>query len=206
MDDVFAKRELPPVKTAIQQVTEPHMLLAFDPGLLCTGWVVLRVTRYVRTFVGAGTIRTEVEQEDDQRIAVIAGNALRLLERFRPTIIGFEAYRWQGQSRSANFEAFRMSRVVGRLEGVAQTWADRDPTTRRWLLSVDKSAANRAIGINGKAPKRRVQTFVEALFPSARLRNEHERDAVAVAVAVHRRWAVLSMAEFGKSGRAGKHR
>lgn len=156
-------------------------VIGIDPGIVCTGLVYAYFSTAGRQIYGAMSLRGASAR-------TIAEEAVhRSWKESEPslTVISLENFVWQGP-RTANKNGLRVSQFVGEIKGALESLG-----SWRELFMVTKSESNRAIGIrSGAAPKSRIKRAVEAMFPNASLSNEHERDAVAVAVAGWQRWSV----------------
>lgn len=152
------------------------VVLGLDPGQVALGFCVIKFTGQRRQFVGAGELK-------DVTAPSLVTWLNSLLNDCWPAVVGVEDYGWYGPERSANPNAFALSQLVGAIEGAALMWSRLSTDGVTDVLRVRKVDANRAVGISGKAPKSRVKATIEALFPGAKLSNEHQRDAAVVCMA-----------------------
>lgn len=175
-------------------------ILGIDPGLRVTGWAVVSAAGRRRHVVATGSIRVPTQLTHLQRVAFAVEEAKTIVHTIQAKraidLAAVEDYRYQG-ARSHSKAAFAIAELVGRLKQLV--------TDAGIILvdGIDKNAANRALGLTGKVSSARVRLAVKRMVPpvpvvnfeTARVRplaNEHECDAVLVAVAAHQRWTVAS--------------
>jgi Holliday junction resolvasome RuvABC endonuclease subunit len=96
-----------------------QVIIGIDPGLECTGWVLLLPDLRCDAF---GGIKTPATWTDARRITEIEAQLLNLLHQMRtggtePTVASVEQYVYQGK-RSQTKNAFRISRLVGSIESI----------------------------------------------------------------------------------------
>lgn len=154
------------------------IILGIDPGQRTLGYCVAQFVGQRREHHVSGSVK-EVETD---LVSWLCG----MLDAHAPDVLGIEDYGWMGPEKSANPQAFSISKLVGSLAGAALMWSRlRGGSLGVYLLP--KQRCNAAVGITGKAPKARVKAAVQTLFPSVPFKNEHERDAVAVCMAARLR-------------------
>ena len=153
-----------------------HIVLGLDPGLASVGWAVISAVGTARQLIDCGTIHTPSTDTDDERARVIGERVAGLLACHSPDVVGVEAHVWMGATRSANPEAFRVSRVSGLLEGLAvASKAHVHRVTRRDALAA--VGARTEDGAN--ATLRRIMKL------PARC-SQHARDAALIAIAAEK--------------------
>lgn len=150
------------------------LTLGIDPGQVCTGLALVDFGLQRRRLVEAHSVK-------DTSVGVWEFINDMCTRHEHIQVCGLEAYTWLGP-RSANKNAMSFAAFIGEFRA---HWTH-SPIDD--LIEIRKVEVNRAIGIrSGKVPKARVRAAIEALFPGAKFRNEHERDAAAVAVAAWQR-------------------
>jgi hypothetical protein len=161
----------------------PLKVIAFDPSLTSTGWVFLRVSRITKTetrliLVSKGTLRVRAEQDGylgtyekaSRMKALIEETLWREVDARFPPAIAWEAPAVRGHrlesSLIAGFLVYEASHRAG--SPVSANHAS-------WQLTGDPSHG-----------KREIAAAVARYFPSSagRTWNEHERDAMAIALSV----------------------
>lgn len=154
------------------------MILGIDPGLECTGWCLLSVSRRCHSF---GGIKTPKEWTDRDRISSICGQLFSLLHRLRSgdvetTVASVEQYTYQGK-RSHNANAFRLSRLVGSIESMYRG----EGLT---VVGPTRGQALTSIGLPSNAKDARAKSVIARLVKSRGgvvPSNEHTRAAYAAA-------------------------
>jgi Holliday junction resolvasome RuvABC endonuclease subunit len=154
------------------------IVLGIDPGQRVLGYCVAQFIGQCREHHVSGSVK-EVETD---LVSWLSG----MLDAHMPNVLGIEDHVWMGAEKSANPQAFSISKLVGQLTGAALMWS-RIRGGSLGVFCISKQHCNAAIGITGKVPKARVKRAVEALFPHVPFRNEHERDSVAVCMAAKAR-------------------
>lgn len=150
------------------------IVLGLDPGQRTLGYCVAQFIGQRREHHVSGSVK-EVETD---LVSWLCG----MLDAHQPDVLGIEDHVWMGAEKSANPQAFSISKLVGSLCGAALMWS-RLRGAGLAVVTISKQRCNAAVGITGKAPKARVKGAVQALFPHVPFKNEHERDAVAVCMA-----------------------
>jgi Holliday junction resolvasome RuvABC endonuclease subunit len=152
-------------------------ILAADPGLVCTGWIVADCDRGSRKVVATGYHRSgSVSDRHESQLSRFC----ELLDQYQPEAVALEQYVYQGE-RSKTVNAFRISRLVGALEGAARGRGI------RVIPGITKQVANRAAGLTGKVSARRVKQAVHAIFKIRGITNAHVDDAHLVLLAAGQR-------------------
>jgi Holliday junction resolvasome RuvABC endonuclease subunit len=154
------------------------IVLGIDPGQRVLGYCVAQFIGQRREHHVSGSVK-EIETD----LVSWLGS---MLDAHQIDVLGIEDHVWMGAEKSANPQAFSISKLVGSLTGAALMWS-RLRGVGLGVFLIPKTRCNAAVGVTGKAPKARVKAAVEALFPSVPFANEHERDAVAVCMAAKAR-------------------
>lgn len=148
-------------------------ILGIDPGLAHTGIAILNPAQGLNGVARTSTLRTDSRSHLDGRLAYLASALLELLVAERPTLVAIEGYGYQGPERSHNPNASVLPRIVGTFEGLARSEGIPTVTLQRGQIlealcgyaSADKATVQKALQRRG--------------FTGP---NEHERDAIAVAI------------------------
>jgi Holliday junction resolvasome RuvABC endonuclease subunit len=155
-------------------------IMGVDPGMRVTGVVILVIRDRKLTIDHALDIRSHPRHSHHARIDKVCADLKSVMVAIHCDVIGIEDYAYQGSDRSHNNNAFLLSKILGRVEGLA----DCVDIPR---ITIGKNEINNwALGIKGKASKAVVKSAVErrlSLSASVLLSNEHKRDAAAVAIA-----------------------
>ena len=148
------------------------LILGIDPGLANLGWALLRRESGRTTRVDGGSFSTSPKLEDDKRVAILGTLVRQLLLDHAPDVVGVEAHVWQGHERSANAEAFRVSRVSGMCEGLAMA------LSRGRVVRMTRSRALLGVGAKTEAGG---NASIRRLLKWSERSNQHQRDAAIVA-------------------------
>lgn len=152
------------------------IVLGIDPGLADTGVAVVDVTNpRAPVVVATLTIRTEPETPLQERLTAIGGAFLHALRIQCPGLVAVEGYGWQGPQRTQNRNASILPRIVGLIEGIAS--GEGVPTINLERHQILFWACG-----STKASKQDVAWALRARKVTGG-RNDHERDAIAVALA-----------------------
>jgi Holliday junction resolvasome RuvABC endonuclease subunit len=154
------------------------IVLGLDPGQRILGYCVAQFIGQRREHHVSGSVK---EAEND-----LVSWLSSMLDAHLPNVVGIEDHVWMGAEKSANPQAFSISKLVGQLTGAALMWS-RLRCHGLAVHVISKQRCNAAVGITGEAPKARVRRATDVLFPGHRFANEHQRDAAVVTVAAHAR-------------------
>lgn len=157
-----------------------HIVLGIDPGIANLGWAVVELTGHKRALVDCGTLHTAPGTEDDVRVHYLGHQVRDLMFRFQPSVVGVEAHVWMGKDRSANPEAFRVSRLSGLMEGLALGNHFHHPV----VVRLTRNQALHSVGANSEDAGN--ATIARLLQLPART-SQHARDAAIIAWAASQR-------------------
>jgi Holliday junction resolvasome RuvABC endonuclease subunit len=164
------------------------LILGIDPGINVTGFALLSAGGPRRVLLETGTLEADTKRPWLERVDWQSSAFVGLLGSKEPTVVCCESYVYQGP-RSHNPAAFWMARLVGRVEGIAVSRGVQ-------VVTLDKQACNRALGLTGKVSAARIRQMIEAMFRKSPA-TDHECDAVLAAVGGAQRVALI-----GKRGAA----
>jgi crossover junction endodeoxyribonuclease RuvC len=155
--------------------------LGIDPGLEDTGWNLLHSVRSTRVILGSGQVSTKVCLPDSKRIELICAGLQEVVAQARaggiePEVAAVEQYVYQGL-RSQTKNAFRISRLVGAIEGAMRALGmhvvgytiNQSLASMGCASNASKAVAKMAVARLGKVDRAGTH------FPS----NEHQRMAFA---------------------------
>lgn len=152
------------------------IILGIDPGLANLGWAVVDICGQSRRLIAGGTLRSVSSLSDDVRVRSLLESVATFSRLHHVELIGVESHVWQGAARSANPEAFRVSRVSGAIEGVAAG------------IGIPWERVTRAQGLAaaGARTEAAANALVARLVALPTRTSQHQRDAVMVALAAER--------------------
>lgn len=143
-------------------------VLGIDPGYSNCGWAVIEAPPK-RRLVASGTIRTKPGAPIEARLREVEVALSGAMSLYQPEVIGVEGWEHQGR-RSHGPQGAHLSRLIGRIEGMAQVLGAR-------VVVMPTSEIKRCLGCFGKDD---VAQQLQAR--GYRPWTEHEYDAIAAAV------------------------
>ncbi len=157
------------------------LVLGIDPGLQETGFGYVEGARGAVTLLRTGVIRTHPRSEFPARLSLIYQQLHHLFEDHRPAIIAIEDI----------YAAARYPRtaiIMGHVRGVVCLAA---AEAGIGVIPLSPASVKEAVAGFGAASKRQVQHAVARLVGTPRLLDQHEADAVAMALTVLSRAGAL---------------
>ena len=146
-------------------------ILGIDPGLVNTGWAIINSESSKLQYIDSGTIKTNSKDEIAQRLSEIYNAVLGIINIHNPLEMAIEdsfvnnnpmSSLKLGQARAASILA------AGNNEMKVFEYAPR--------------LVKKAVVGSGKADKNQIIAMVKYLMPSVTVSNDHEADALAVAI------------------------
>ena len=183
-------------------MTMPLRLLALDPSLTATGWVVVDVA--TEAIVAGGVIRTSkakpserllAAQDDARRGRHICDGVLKLIEHWRPAVVAQEAVAGSKSARAAAALARAQQACVDAVGDLALEWATQQAV--KVAATGRKSASKDDVEAGVRARWTWSTGLLEGL---PRGQHEHVYDAGAVAMAVWGRPSVGMLRGFAGGG------
>jgi Holliday junction resolvasome RuvABC endonuclease subunit len=162
------------------------IIVGIDPGIADLGIAVITSEGGKRSAYETTRLHTEPDKGDRERVEWLASNVLWVIRHYGPDAIGVESYGWQGASRSANPNAFRMSWAVGYIMGALPRDIIAHEVSRRDAL--------RAVGCRTEQGASRL---MRTMHPSAAKASQHELDALMVAHCVAARVGAPKLRRMG---------
>ncbi len=154
------------------------IIMGVDPGLAVTGWAIVRLYENKIQWFSTGSIKTTPHSELVTRARRIAVELEGLFSKWKPVYLSMEDYTYQGErSNLAGANAMKLPFLVGTIYGIHLLAQDYP------IKLIKKQDVNRALGMKGQVPKSRVKQVIETICGDGAGKNEHERDALAVALA-----------------------
>lgn len=147
------------------------VIIGIDPGLVNTGWGIIESVDNKINFIGCGTIITKNNLSIANRIVIIHSQITQVLTTYNPTEGGIEevfiskyaqACLKLGHARGALILSLSLAKVN--------------------LAEYAATLVKKSIVGLGHAQKNQVSVMVKYLLPNAKMNNEHEADALAVAI------------------------
>jgi crossover junction endodeoxyribonuclease RuvC len=149
------------------------MILGIDPGLLNTGWAVIQKTKDGKfRFFESGTIKTQgAKQHISERLGDIGNGISNIFNKFTIDTASIE----EVFVNKNNLSSLKLGHARG---AIILALAQNN------LKVSEYSATNvkKAITGTGRADKHQIIAMTKILVPKADCKNDHEADALAVAI------------------------
>ena len=147
------------------------LVLGVDPGLLKTGWGIVRFENGNLTYVGSGTIFTNSKLPIEERLKNIFTNLDNIIKDYKPNCMSIEETFVNNNAVS--------SLKLGHARGVAILSAGMNNIKVYEYLP---NAIKKAVTGVGKASKEQVVAMIKCLLPLSNTKTEDEADALAMAI------------------------
>lgn len=146
-------------------------ILGIDPGLVNTGWAIIECEGSSLRFIASGTIITSAKDETATRLKKIGKELKKVTESHTIDEAGIEETFVNKNSLS--------SLKLGQARGaIILTIANGDIPIGEYSATHIKKAI---VGV-GRASKDQIDMMVKILLPKATPKNDHEADAIAIAI------------------------
>lgn len=161
--------------------SDHDIILGVDPGIVATGWAVLDESLPTQHRVRAhGTIRTNPDANDAQRVAAIAHILRGVVSDHGVTLVAVEhqAQAWRGHNErgTTNANASKVQLVEGTALGLVPDSVQVSPQT-----------AKRTLAGSGSASKEQMKLAAARFGMHGRV-SEHAADACGIALAGLMKW------------------
>ena len=147
------------------------LVLGVDPGLLKTGWGLVKVINGNLIYVDSGTIFTDSKLPMEQRLKNIFDNLDFIIKKYNPDYMSIEETFVNNNPVS--------SLKLGQARGVAILTAGINNIE---VFEYLPNAIKKAITGVGKATKEQMVTMIKCLLPLSNTKTEDEADALAMAI------------------------
>ena len=151
-------------------------ILGIDPGLSETGWGVIMVhdRKSLEKFVASGRVRTNAHEDYALRLQRIFREMLEVIDRYSPSLVAIEEV-FVNRNPSATLKLCH-----GRAASMIAA-AHRNLPVQEFH---NRTIKNTIVG-KGNADKHQMQTMIGYLLPDMDTTNEHEIDALCIALCAH---------------------
>jgi crossover junction endodeoxyribonuclease RuvC len=147
------------------------LVLGVDPGLLKTGWGLVKFVNGNLIYVDSGTIFTDSKLPMEQRLKNIFDNLDFIMKKYNPDYMSIEETFVNNNPVS--------SLKLGQARGVAILTAGINNIE---VFEYLPNAIKKAITGVGKATKEQMVTMIKCLLPLSNTKTEDEADALAMAI------------------------
>ncbi len=146
-------------------------ILGIDPGLVNMGWSIIESDGNSLKFVACGTIKTNAREDMSLRLKTIGDGLKDVINKYSIDEAGIEETFVNKNSNS--------SLKLGQARGaIILTVANCDLPVYEYSATHIKKAI---VGV-GRATKDQIEMMVKMLLPKATPKNDHEADAIAIAI------------------------
>jgi len=146
-------------------------ILGIDPGLANTGWAIIESIGSKLSFISAGTITTTTKTTTAERLLTIYEGLTSIINQHTPTEAAIE-------------DSFVNNNPLSSLKlGQARAAAILATTSNK--ITIEEYAprlVKKAIVGSGRAEKEQISGMIKYLMPTAVFKNDHEADAIAIAI------------------------
>lgn len=148
------------------------IVLGVDPGLVNMGWGLVSVddTNSIK-FIDCGTIKTKSADPTSYRLSFIHKNLEKVIVNHSPSLCAIEDS-FVNKNPSSSLK-------LGQARGVAMLTA---ALANLEVFEYAPTLVKKSIVGAGRAQKQQVLMMVKQLLPKAIISNDHEADALAIAI------------------------
>jgi len=146
-------------------------ILGIDPGLANTGWAVIESHSSKISFIAAGTIATTTSISTANRLLAIYEGISSVITQYSPEEAAIEdsfvnnnplSSLKLGQARAASILAAISAKIT--------------------IAEYAPRLVKKAVVGSGRAEKEQIGGMIKYLLPTANFKNDHEADALAIAI------------------------
>lgn len=148
-----------------------NIIIGFDPGLRTTGWGVISLTGSNLTSIASGSITPDPKKALGDRLLFIEKNVSEVVKEFKPHKAGIEKA-FVGVNVESAF-------LLGAAQAACLISISRHAIP---ILQYAATHIKKVITGSGRADKTQISYMVKALLPTSQYKNEHEADALAIAL------------------------
>ena len=147
------------------------IILGIDPGLIKTGWGVIKKINNQIIYVASGMIKTNQTLPIGERLKNIYENVNKLIEDYKPHHFSIEETFVNKNPIS--------SLKLGHARGVAILAASLQNVP---VFEYSPNLIKKSITGYGKAEKQQMVAMIKYIFPTIELHSEDEADALSIAI------------------------
>ncbi len=147
------------------------IIIGIDPGLIKTGWGVIRKINNEVKYIASGTIKTDVKLPISERLHNIFNNVDNLIKTYKPDQFAIEETFVNNNPLS--------SLKLGHARGVAILAASMNNLP---VFEYSPNLIKKTVTGAGKAEKQQMVAMVKYIFPTVNLKTEDEADSLCIAI------------------------
>jgi crossover junction endodeoxyribonuclease RuvC len=148
-----------------------NVIVGLDPGLITTGWGLIHREGSRLTAIASGSIVPNKKSPLGEKLLFIETNLDEMLKEFRPQLGGVEKA-FAGASIESAF-------LLGSARSACLTALAR---ARVEVVEFAPTHIKKSITGRGRADKQQMSYMVKTLLPTSQCQNDHEADALAIAL------------------------
>jgi len=146
-------------------------IIGIDPGLRRTGWGVIELTGNLLTFVAAGSVTSDADDDLARRLVSLHVGLTEIMQRFAPAEAAVEQT-FVNRDASATLK-------LGQARGIAMLVPAQAGLT---VAEYAPNAVKKAVVGAGHAEKEQIRMMVKVLMPRATFDSHDAADALAIAI------------------------
>lgn len=148
------------------------IILGVDPGLVNTGWGLVKIDNSNKLiYVACGTIKTNSKDNIGNRLLIINQALQKVILEYQPIQCAIEDSFVNKNPLS--------SLKLGQARGVAMLTAS---LAKIEVFEYAPTLVKKSLVGAGRAQKEQIMMMVKQLLPKSQVNNEHEADALAIAI------------------------
>lgn len=147
------------------------IVIGIDPGLIKTGYGVVKFENNTTYYVASGTIKTNTSLPIENRLKNIFDKLSEILDRYKPDYFSIEETFVNNNPIS--------SLKLGQARGIAILCAGLKDLQ---VFEYKPNTIKKSVTGVGKAAKNQISMMIKCLLPSVNLKTEDEADALAIAI------------------------
>ena len=147
------------------------IILGVDPGLIKTGWGIIKKINNSISYISSGTIKTKTDIPIGERLKNINYELDKIIKEYCPNEFAIEITFVNDNAVS--------SLKLGQARGVAILTA---ALNNLEVFEYSPNQIKKTVTGVGKARKEQVGMMVKCLLPAVNLKTEDEADALAIAI------------------------
>lgn len=157
-------------------------IVGIDPGLRRTGWGVIDLAGNLLTFVAAGTVSSDADDDLARRLVSLHDGLAGVMQRFLPVEAAVEQT-FVNRDASATLK-------LGQARGIAMLVPAQAGLP---VAEYAPNAVKKAVVGAGHAEKTQIRMMVKVLLPRATFDSDDAADALAVAIThAHHRGSIVA--------------
>lgn len=147
------------------------IICGIDPGLINTGWGIISSYQNNLGLIASGVIVTDSKLSIEKRLKSIFNELQKVIDVYKPEQCAIEDI-FVNKNNLTSLKLGYARAVATLAIGLAE----------KSFFEYAPNLVKKAVVGKGKADKQQIQYMVNRILPKAKIVNEHEADALAVAI------------------------